>query len=173
MGQFVSGSGFEDIVHQAGLCSSGSLKGVLRGRHYNRAWSVHEHFSDAFERLLLVRFLEDSPELHSIPSELLRYIRYSAKPTDLTRLLQNVNTITFWTNYEAFRQQVRSGSLGKTARFWIIYLDMMDRRHLLHMAIKEYDFDLRLICWADSLPVLSTNTIMLALGPTMYILYKL
>ena len=153
MGQFVSGSGFEDIVHQAGLCASGSLKGALRGKHYNRAWSVYEHFSDALERLLLVRFLEDSPELHSIPSELLKCIRYSPKPTDLTRLLQNVNTNTFWTNYEAFRQQVRSGSLGKTAQFWIMYLDMMDRRHLLHMAIKENDFDLRLLCWTDSLPL--------------------
>ena len=69
MGQFVSGSGFEDIVHQAGLCASGSLKGAPRGKHYNRAWSVYEHFSDALERLLLVRFLEDSPELHSILSE--------------------------------------------------------------------------------------------------------
>ena len=34
-----------------------------------------------------------------------------------------------------------------------MYLDMMDRQHLLHMAIKENDFNLRLLCWADSLPL--------------------
>ena len=62
-------------------------------------------FLDALVRLPLVRFLEDSPEL--------KHTRYSPKPTDLDRLHQNVNKITFWINYEAFRQQVRSDSLGK------------------------------------------------------------
>ena len=33
---FVSGSGFEDILFQAGLCSSGSIAGLLSGKHYNR-----------------------------------------------------------------------------------------------------------------------------------------
>ena len=31
----ISGSGFEDIVHQAGLCSPGSLNGVTSGSHCN------------------------------------------------------------------------------------------------------------------------------------------
>ena len=41
MGKFVSDSGFEDIVFQANLCTSGSLRGVISGTHYNRAWIVH------------------------------------------------------------------------------------------------------------------------------------
>ena len=36
MGQFVSGCVLENIVYQSGLSASGSLKGVLRGRRYNR-----------------------------------------------------------------------------------------------------------------------------------------
>ena len=31
----VTESGFQDIVFQAGICSSGSLLGVLSGSHYN------------------------------------------------------------------------------------------------------------------------------------------
>ena len=31
----ICGSGFEDIVHQAGLSSLGSLNGVTSGSHYN------------------------------------------------------------------------------------------------------------------------------------------
>ena len=37
----VTNTGFEDIVYQSGLCSSGSINGVLTGSHYNRAWIVH------------------------------------------------------------------------------------------------------------------------------------
>ena len=34
--KFVTGSGFEEIVDQAGLCTSGSMTGLLSGKHYNR-----------------------------------------------------------------------------------------------------------------------------------------
>jgi hypothetical protein len=53
----VAGSGFEDIVFQSGVCTSGSLQGVLAGSRYNRGWTVHNAFSEALERLLLQRFM--------------------------------------------------------------------------------------------------------------------
>ena len=52
IGRFVESSGFEDVLFQAGLCSSGSITGVMSGKHYNRCWLVHEAFSEALERLL-------------------------------------------------------------------------------------------------------------------------
>ena len=51
IGKLVTGSGFEDVVFQAGVCSTGSLNGVLAGSHYNRAWTVHSAFTEALERL--------------------------------------------------------------------------------------------------------------------------
>jgi hypothetical protein len=42
------------------ICSYGSLKGVLSGSHYNRAWIVHSAFSEALERLLFQRFLKEN-----------------------------------------------------------------------------------------------------------------
>ena len=47
IGTFVSGSGFKDILFQAGLCSAGRLNGLLSGKHYNRFWLLHESFSEA------------------------------------------------------------------------------------------------------------------------------
>ena len=47
VGKFIVGSGFAEIVHQSGLCTSGSLKMLLSGKHYNRCWWVHETLSDA------------------------------------------------------------------------------------------------------------------------------
>ena len=49
IGKIVKGSGFEDIIFQAGVCSTASLNRVLTGSHYNRAWTVHRAFSEALE----------------------------------------------------------------------------------------------------------------------------
>ena len=54
IGNLVSRSGFEDIVFQAGVCSSGSLNGVLSGSHYNRGWTIHSVLSEALERPSIV-----------------------------------------------------------------------------------------------------------------------
>ena len=32
---------FRDVVFQSGICSSGSLNGILVGSHYNWAWAIH------------------------------------------------------------------------------------------------------------------------------------
>ena len=64
MGILVKNSGFEDIVYQAGVCSTGSLNGVFSGSLYNKAWFVHEIVSEALERLLMKRFLQEvKPEI--------------------------------------------------------------------------------------------------------------
>ena len=47
IGKLVAGSGFEDAIFQAEVCSSGSLNGVLLGSHHNRCWTVHSAFAEA------------------------------------------------------------------------------------------------------------------------------
>ena len=39
------------------MCSSGSLNGVMTGKHYNRAMIVHKVFLEAMERLLMRQLL--------------------------------------------------------------------------------------------------------------------
>ena len=52
-------SGFEDVVFQAGICTSGSLNGVMTGSHYNKAWAIHSCMSEGLETLLLKRLLAE------------------------------------------------------------------------------------------------------------------
>ena len=51
IGKLDTGSGFEDVVYQSGLCTSGGIKGVPSGKHYNRRRTIHECFAEAIERL--------------------------------------------------------------------------------------------------------------------------
>ena len=67
VGTLVKASGFEDIIFQAGVCSKGSLNGVLVGSHYNRCCTVHAAMAEALERLLLELFLSTR---HHIPTVL-------------------------------------------------------------------------------------------------------
>ena len=70
LGKIVEGSGFEDIVYQESLISSGSLNGVIAGSHYNRSWYVQEMLSEVLERILLTRFLAEKRQ--ELPTKLLQ-----------------------------------------------------------------------------------------------------
>ena len=49
-----------DILIESGICASGSVEKVLSGKHYNRALRVHQHMSDAVERMLLHEFCQSN-----------------------------------------------------------------------------------------------------------------
>ena len=99
IGKIVSGSGFEDVVYQADLCTSGGMKGVLSGKHYNRAWSIHECFSEAVHRL----FYEAHPELLSFTEEFETLLRGSIDEVTLRNLIQSPEFIAHKDRYENLR----------------------------------------------------------------------
>ena len=55
--------------------------------------------------------------------------------------------------FENYRQEVREGKKGKTAQFWIMYLDLMRLQHQIHTTIQTNDFDIRLNAWKEMLPL--------------------
>ena len=145
MGKLIGGSGFEDVIFQAGICSSGSMNGVISGSHYNCSWAVHGLFSEALERLLFERFLTMVYDT-DIP-DVIRCNLLNRKATDnlLNDIEFNIEVARFSTLYENFKQDIRSGNYEKTAQFWVVYyLDIMANQHSLHMAVQENEFFLRL-----------------------------
>src|SRR6218665_3248178 len=58
IGTMMVGSGFEEILIESGMCTSGSIVKVISGKHCNRAMRVHQHMIDALERMLLEVFIE-------------------------------------------------------------------------------------------------------------------
>lgn len=148
IGKLVAASGFEDVAFQAGVCSTGSLKGVLAGTHYNRAWTVHSVFAEALERLLFERFIAESGE------EIPVVLHHAAQDP-----FQNVSEIlgqaeNLFLKFQKFKNRVRSGELGKTAQFWLsLYLDLMSIQQAAHLAVQENDFEVRHSAWKQFLPL--------------------
>ena len=52
-----------------------------------------------------------------------------------------------------YRQEVRDGKNGKTAQFWVLYLDLMRIQHQIHIAVQTNDFEMRLNAWKEILPL--------------------
>ncbi len=71
-------SGFEDVVFQANICSTGSLNGVLAGSHYNRCWTVHSNFAEALERLLFQRLSFQAMGCSSVNGEAIERLQGDA-----------------------------------------------------------------------------------------------
>ena len=148
IGKIVSNSGFEDVVFQAGICSTGSLKGILVGSHYNRAWTVHSVFSEALGRLLLERFLNESGV--EIPEEL-----NHAAGESFQNLTQELlcKAECFLKKYQIFKNKIRNGDFGKTPQFWLsLYIDLIQILQA-HLAVQENDFEGRAFAWKKILPM--------------------
>ena len=111
IGKIVEKSGFDDTAFQAGVCSSGTLNGVLSGSHYNRSWLVHSTFSEVLERLLYDRFLEEYklniPDLIQLAAN----DPYSDHSDIVTEVKSHID------EYKEFRQRIRNGEFGKTPMF--------------------------------------------------------
>ena len=153
IGSLVSGSGFENVIYQAELCSSGSLQGVLVGSHFNRAWAVHTVLSEALERMLLTRFLaEKTPKL---PTALNDFTRDPTPDSVNNSLFESLTVIL--DQYEDYRDEARFGNLGKTAQFWLLYMDLMRYQALAHTAVQTNDLHLLISAWKAFYPYVLCN----------------
>ena len=62
LGKKMVGSGLSDIFLEANMIGSGSLQGVISGKHYERAMHCHKTLLEALERLLLEQFMSGRNE---------------------------------------------------------------------------------------------------------------
>jgi hypothetical protein len=163
-GCFVGGSGFEDILFQSGLCSSGSIAGLLSGKHYNRNWLLHEAFSEALERLFEEQYIPEVPEM------LVKFAESPPGTVDVENLLSNATVKAYIEHYNQQFDKCLNGEFGKTPQFWALYMMMVDRQQKLHYAINKNDYNLRLLMWRKSLPLcFATNRVHYSRYGTFYV----
>ena len=112
MGKKMAGSGLSDILLEAGLIGSGSLTGVLSGKHYDRALHCHKLMLECLERLLLAEYLNETNAddlFSSLPDDSTRRLQDLVEsPSHVT--LEAVSTdeliMKIVEDYDAFRQSV-------------------------------------------------------------------
>ena len=152
IGKKMDGSGLSDVLLEAGLITSGSLKGVESGKQYDRALHCHKSMLECLERLMLSSYLKmtgenrDFPHLPEETTDLLAATRGASTHDCVALLLKDKDTSDFLRDYEEYREDVRQGKHGKTAQFWISYMDHIWLVLSLLHAVKLNDFELYAQC---------------------------
>ena len=103
---------------------------------------------EALERLLIKRFFTEERAQLSIQTveSLLSYVdeqKYSFVSHEF-EIIED--------KHQSFKQEIRCGKKGKTAQFWLSYLDMMEQQHYRHVGIQENSFEARMNAWEYFLP---------------------
>lgn len=153
VGKKMEGSGFSEILLESGLMSSGSLQGVVSGKNYSRAMYCHKAMAEGLERMLFRKFQDIKGE-----DRILQQSLQEESMTKVMSLLANRNKENFdevvgdpafksyMNEYIDFRLEVRKGTLGKTAAFWVSYMDHIWLILSLLKSVKTNDYHLYVAC---------------------------
>ena len=142
------GSGYSEILIQAELVTSGCLVSVLKGKAYAKAQFCLKTVSEAMERLLFERFIEDQNVDVSNPIALLSLVQ-NCNRTTLNLALHDPSTLTILEKYEAYEDKVHNGHLGKTAKFWLSVIDHARLIQMMQYAVKTNNLALFHKCNGD------------------------
>ena len=141
-------SGLADVLLEAGIMSVGSTNVVMSSKTYSRAINCHKVMAESLERLLLDRYLETRSS-KGLPDDLLQAIDHiinKRSSENLDAAMQNKALANFLEEQFLFRQQVHGGSLGKTAEFWLTYMNHVLLVFSLLYAVKINDYYLYGTC---------------------------
>ena len=157
VGKTMAGSGLSDIMFEAGLIGTGSIHGVLSGKHYERAMYCHKILLESLERILLEQFLTQEGNgdvFDNLPKQSKQKLRnLTQRPSNelLEEVLHDEPTRTYIRKYFDFRENVHEGEFGKAAKFWVTYMDYIWRILALIRAVDTND----LMLYADSIHQMS------------------
>ena len=152
VGKKMAGSGLSDILLEAGLITSGSVDGVIKGKHYDRAMHCHKVLLEALEQLLFEKFLScrGDGELVAILTDETRKavadFLSDAGPDSLNDIINNEELVKVFDAYSQFREDVLKGLIGKTAQLWVSYMDHIWLVLSLLEAVKHNNFYLYAQC---------------------------
>ena len=135
------GSGYSEILIEAELVTSGCLASVLKGKAYAKALFCLKTVTEALERLLLEKFVEEE-EVEIINPEAMINLVERCDRENLNAVIDDPSTLELLDKYIAYEDKVRDGHIGKTAVFWISVIDHTRLLLMLQYSVKTNNFEL-------------------------------
>ena len=90
------------------------------------------------------KFFQEKP---TIPDEL---NEIAADPDSFEKSLIT-SCANLISRYQQFKTDIRNGKLGKTAQFWMMYIDLMELQQMVHTSVQTNDYDMHLYAWENIL----------------------
>ena len=150
-------AGLSDIFVESGLVASGSLAGVMNGKHYNRAVRAHKIASEALQRLRLRRFLdsiseEEARDIH----DLMANLSYTYSSENRGELSENQQLIRMLAAYNQFIES--ESQQNSNFAFWFPTLKWLESfycsQEQLVKVIGHCIFQLFETCYHGTFPII-------------------
>ena len=149
VGIFVAESGGPSILIACDILASGSIKGFITGKHYNRCKRIHPLLASAMELLHFKFFLSrvgtnNSDILNLVREEISQIFNDSSSihNTDFDGTSLSKEMKELLEDYEKFKDKTRRGEHGLTAQFWLIYIDLIRTYHNFSRSTRTGNFEL-------------------------------
>lgn len=140
LGKVIIDCGLPNVMVQSNLLAMGSLNGFLEGKHFNKCKKLHPLMAVGLEILHFKSFLE--MKNISITDEMVQEVtRLGSCPISSFRT-ENEELDELLNDYNIYQAQTINGEFGKTAQFYLIYINLVHYYLMLSRSIRIGDFEL-------------------------------
>lgn len=140
IGKFIDNCGISNIMVDSELMASGSINGFITGKHFNRCKRLHPILSLAFSTLHFRQFLKVNGI--EISSEIQDFVIQYNDTKSESSIIECEALLQIVRKYEKYLQRTMNGEHGKTARYYMIYVNIVSYYFLLNTSIRTADFAL-------------------------------
>ncbi|GFV99728.1 uncharacterized protein TNCV_5080881 [Trichonephila clavipes] len=141
IGVFRNECGLSNMMIESNTIASGSVNGLVEGKHFNRCKRLHPLMALGLKMLHFDHFL-DNIEYNflkeQVIDDLLNYQEvidsHSSMPIELPNNVLSA--------YQKFVEETRQGEHGKTAQFYLIYIQLVNHYITLSRSIRMGDFEM-------------------------------
>ena len=126
VGTYITESGIEYLLTEAGVLGSGSLAGFLKGKFYNRCTRIHQMVALVMEKAIFERYTEtlDEDEM----SYMEEVMQSAGNDFDVCMGVAHSEKFeNLLEKYDSFLDDMMNGKFGSTACFWAIYVYFINR----------------------------------------------
>ena len=154
IGKRFAEAGLTDLLTMTGIVGLQSVKGVVSGKHYNRAIRVHKLLYEALTRLNLQHLNKSLSSDDAVEWDRLSAVLRKVQETKATATVSSIVNSNDFSRLSS-RLEKHSTDLRKAspmAALWLSYLDMVQLLLLFLRATRTQDWSLHLACIRRMLP---------------------
>lgn len=142
IGKFIEGCGLTTIMVDSEILASGSVNSFLTGKHFNRCKRLHPLVSLALQTLHFESFYNSLNISQEKQTEIMNYLTEFKNSKSIDVMITNDSISEIFIKYEEHCKKTLQGEHGKTAQFYMIYINLIDYYLMLNRSIRLPDFKL-------------------------------
>ena len=142
-------SGYQELLVEAQLVTTGCLNGILNGKAYAKALFYVKTVSAALERLLLDSFLQEEGQTIDMEPQVVLSLVTNCDKEHLDIALGDASVLQLLKRIQDYESKVQDGHLGKTAMLWYSFIEHSRLLMMLLFAVKTNNVFLFHKCMGD------------------------